>query len=176
VQTRTGYYLRKFLFEFATGAAYANQSHNFPLFRYAETLLNAAEALNELGRTEEAMQRIFTLRQRAGITAGTGNRYGIPAGISQAAARDLIRNERRIELGFEEHRFWDVRRWKIAETVLNGPVNGVRIVRSGTAPAFTFAYTYAPVTTLVFQPRLYLLPLPYDETTKNTNLTQNPGW
>ncbi|WP_324673856.1 RagB/SusD family nutrient uptake outer membrane protein [Hymenobacter sp. GOD-10R] len=175
VQTRTGYYMRKFLYEYSSGTSYANQSHNFPLFRYAETLLNAAEALNELGRTEEAMTRLISIRQRAGITAGTGNRYGIPVGIGQAAARDLIRNERRIELGFEEHRFWDVRRWKIAETALNGPMYGVRIVRSAATP-YTFAYTYPQVSTLVFQARLYYMPLPYDEVTKNTNLTQNPGW
>lgn len=176
VQTRTGYYLRKFLPDLSAATAYSNVSHNFPLFRYAETRLNAAEALNELGRTEEAVTHLVALRLRAGLTAGTAGRYGIPVGISQAAARDLIRTERRIELGFEEHRFWDVRRWKIAENALSGPVNGVRIVRGGTSPAFTYAYTYPPVTTMVFQPRLYYLPLPYDEVTKNANLAQNPGW
>lgn len=176
VQTRTGYYLRKFLYEYPSGTTYSNQSHNFPLFRFAETRLNAAEALNELNRTPEALTHIIALRQRAGITAGTANRYGVPASLSQAEARELIRNERRIELGFEEHRFWDVRRWKIAETALSGPLNGVRIVRGGTAPNFTFQYSYPQVTMLVFQPRLYYMPLPYDETIKNTNLEQNPGW
>ncbi len=176
VQTRTGYYLRKFLNEYSSGTTYSSVSHNFPLFRYAETLLNAAEALNELGRTEDALVHIIALRRRAGLTAGTNNRFGIAVGIGQSAARDLIRNERRIELGFEEHRFWDVRRWKIADNVLSGNLNGVRIVRSGTAPNFTFAYTYAPVRQLVFNARLYYMPLPYDEITKNNNLVQNPGW
>ncbi|MDO7845523.1 RagB/SusD family nutrient uptake outer membrane protein [Hymenobacter sp. M29] len=176
VQTRTGYYLRKFLPDLSAASAYTNVSHNFPIFRYAETRLNAAEALNELGRTEEAVTHIIALRQRAGITAGTPARYGIAVGITQAAARDLIRNERRIELGFEEHRFWDVRRWKIAENVLSGPITGVRIVRGGTAPNYTYTYTYPQVTTMVFQPKLYYMPLPYDEVTKNTNLSQNPGW
>jgi hypothetical protein len=179
VQTRTGYYLRKFLGDFASATSYANQSHNFPLFRYAETLLNAAEALNELGRTTEALTLLLPLRQRAGITAGTGNRYGIPATLSQADARTFIRNERRIELGFEEHRFWDVRRWKTAENVLNGPLTGMQIVRAGagtTASPYTYTYTRTTAANLTWQPRLYYMPLPYDETTKNLNLTQNPGW
>ncbi|GGF14065.1 RagB/SusD family nutrient uptake outer membrane protein [Hymenobacter cavernae] len=176
VQTRTGYYLRKFMGDFTSATAFSNTSHNFPIFRYAETLLNAAEALNELGRTEDAMQRIFAIRQRAGITAGSPARYGVKLGISQSEARDLIRNERRIELSFEEHRFWDVRRWKIAETALSGPLYGVQITREGTAANPTYIYTRQQVATMTFQPRLYYLPLPYDETTKNLNLTQNPGW
>lgn len=176
VQTRTGYYLRKFLYEYASGSTYSNQSHNFPLFRVAEMRLNAAEALNELGQTDAAVAHVIALRQRAGLTAGTGSRYGIKNPISQNEARELIRNERRIELGFEEHRFWDLRRWKTAETVLNQPLYGVRITRSGTAPNFTYSYAYPQVLSPVFQARLYYMPLPYDETTKNLNLTQNPGW
>jgi hypothetical protein len=181
VQTRTGYYLRKFLGDFTTATTYTSQSHNFPLFRYAETLLNYAECLNEVGgRTEDAVTQIIALRRRAGLTAGTNNRYGIPAGISQADARTLIRNERRIELGFEEHRFWDVRRWKTAETVLSGPLYGVQITRAGagtTAAPYTYTYNPRAVTsTMRWQARLYYLPLPYDETTKNLNLVQNPGW
>jgi hypothetical protein len=179
VQTRTGYYLRKFLGDFTTSTSYSNQSHNFPLFRYAEVVLNAAEALNELGRTPEALNLLVPLRQRAGLTAGSGGRYGIPASLGQNDARTLIQNERRIELGFEEHRFWDVRRWKTAETVLSGPLYGMQITRAGagtTAAPYTYTYSRTTAATLSWQSRLYYLPLPYDETTKNLNLTQNPGW
>ncbi|HET9503884.1 MAG TPA: RagB/SusD family nutrient uptake outer membrane protein [Hymenobacter sp.] len=181
VQTRTGYYLRKFTGNFVTGTTYSNTSHNFPIFRYAEVLLNAAEALNELGRTDEALTRLIAIRTRSGIAPGTNSRYGLPAAgsVSQADARTLIRNERRIELGFEEHRFWDLRRWKTAETVLNGPLYGVQITRSGagtTASPYTFTYARQQVSTMNWQPRLYYMPLPYDETTKNLNLAQNPGW
>ncbi|WP_022824505.1 RagB/SusD family nutrient uptake outer membrane protein [Hymenobacter norwichensis] len=172
VQTRTGYYLRKFMADFSNNTTYTNQSHNFPLFRYAETLLTYAEALNEVGRTENAVTQLIDLRRRAGITAGTNSRYGIKAGITQAEARELIRNERRIELAFEEHRFWDVRRWKIGETALNGPLFGVQIVRNGTA----LTYNRQQVSTMTFRSNLYYMPIPYDETTKNRNLTQNPGW
>ena len=180
VQTRTGYYLRKFMGDFTNSTTYTNQSHNFPLFRYAEILLNYAEALNEVGRTEDAVTQVIALRRRAGLTAGTNNRFGIASSISQADARTLIRNERRIELGFEEHRFWDVRRWKTAETVLSGPLYGVQITRAGagtTASPYTYAYNpRATAATMLWQTRLYYLPLPYDETTKNLNLVQNPGW
>ena len=176
VQTRTGYYLRKFLGDFTTSTSYSNQSHNFPLFRYAEILLNAAEALNELGRTSEALTILLPLRQRAGITAGTNSRYGIPAALSQSDARAFIRNERRIELGFEEHRFWDLRRWKTAENVLNGPLVGMQITKGGTPTVPTYTYTRNTAASMTWQNRLYYMPLPYDETTKNLNLTQNPGW
>ena len=172
VQTKTGYYLRKFLGNFANGTTYSNTSHNFIIFRYAEIILNQAEALNEVGRVEDAVTQVKLIRQRAGITAGSNTRYGIKAGITQAEMRDLIRNERRIEFAFEEQRFWDIRRWKIAPQVLNGPLTGMRIVRNGN----TFTYTPYTVTTTVFQNRLYHMPLPYDETTKNLALVQNEGW
>jgi len=172
VQTRTGYYLRKFLGNYPSGTTYSSTSHNYIIFRYAEIILNQAEALNEVGRVEDAVTQIKLIRARAGITAGATSRYGIKVGINQAEMREIIRNERRIELAFEEHRFWDIRRWKIADQVLNGPLNGVKIVRTN----FVLTYTPFVVTNAVFQNRLYHMPLPYDETTKNLALIQNEGW
>jgi len=173
VQTRTGYYVRKFMANFATNTTYTNQYHNFVLFRYGEVILNYAEALNEMNRTEDAVTQIKLLRARAGITAGANTRYGIPAGISQEDMRTLIMNERRVELAFEEHRFWDVRRWKIAPTVLNGTVSGTKITRSSTN---VLTYETVPVSTLIFSNKLYHMPVPYAETTKNSRLLQNEGW
>ncbi len=172
VQTKTGYYLRKFLGNFPTGSTYSNQSHNFPIFRYAETLLNYAEALNEVGRVEDAVTQIGLIRRRAGITAGTNNRYGIKVGITQAEMREVVRNERRIELAFEEHRFWDLRRWKTAAVDLSGPVYAVKITSSGS----TLTYQKVQVGTLQFDQKLYHMPIPYDEVIKNTALIQNEGW
>ncbi|MET0461573.1 MAG: RagB/SusD family nutrient uptake outer membrane protein [Chitinophagaceae bacterium] len=171
IQTRTGYYLRKFLGNFAASTAYSSQSHNFPIFRYAEIILNHAEALNELNQVEAAVTQIKTLRARAGITAGVNTRYGIKAAITQAEMRELIRNERRIELAFEEHRFWDVRRWKIADQVLNTTLTGIRIT-NGTP----LTYQVVPVATSKFETRLYHMPIPLDEINKNTQLIQNEGW
>lgn len=172
VQTRTGYYLRKFLGAFTTSTAFSDQSRNFPLFRYTEMVLNYAEALNETGQTEAAVAQVARLRARAGITAGTPARYGIKTGITQAEMRTLIQAERRIELAFEEHRFWDIRRWKIAPQVLNGPLYGMNITTSGA----TTTYQTVPVATAAFANRFYHLPIPYDEITKNGRLIQNEGW
>lgn len=173
VQTRTGYYLRKFMADFSNNTTYTNQYHNFVLFRYAEVLLSYAEALNEVGRTEDAVTQIKAIRARAGIQAGTNTRYGIAEGISQTDLRTLIRNERRIELAFEEHRFWDVRRWKIAPETLNRTVNGTKITKNADN---SFTYQDVPVANLSFTNKLYHMPIPYSETTKNSKLIQNEGW
>lgn len=170
-QTRTGYYLRKFLGNYATGTAYSAISHNFPIFRFGEIILNKAEALNELGQTEAAVTEIIKIRQRAGITAGTGSRYGIKAGITQTEMRTLIQNERRIELAFEEHRFWDVRRWKIAPVVYDKMLKGVRIT-NGT----TLSYQSIDVSKLTWNNRMYHMPIPFSEISKNPSLVQNEGW
>lgn len=172
VQTKTGYYLRKFLGNFPTGNTYSNQSHNFPIFRYAEILLNYAEALNEVGRVEDAVTQIKPIRSRAGIQAGADTRYGISVGITQDDMRTLIRNERRVELSFEEHRFWDIRRWKTAATDLAGPLYGMKIIKTGTART----YEKTQIGTMLFNNKLYHMPLPYDETIKNRALIQNEGW
>lgn len=171
VQTRTGYYLRKFLGNFGASTAFSATSHNFPIFRYAEIILDNAEALNELGQTENAVAQIILIRKRAGITAGASNRYGIPAGISQANMRTLIMNERRIELAFEEQRFWDIRRWKTAPQVMTQNLTGVSIT-NGATPTFTPTV----VTTGIWNDRLYHMPIPYDEVMKNPKLIQNEGW
>jgi hypothetical protein len=173
VQTKTGYYLRKFMGNFTTGTTYSSQSHNFPIFRYAEIILNYAEALNEMDRVEDAVQQIILLRKRAGIQAGTSNRYGIPVGISQDDMRSLIYDERRVELAFEEHRFWDLRRWKIADVSLSGPIYGMQLVNN--AGSITYNLN-VQVADYVFGNRLYHMPIPYSETTKNTKLIQNEGW
>lgn len=172
VQTKTGYYLRKFMADFSGNTTYTNQSHNFIFFRYAEVLLNQAEALNELGRTSEAYAPLYLIRKRAGIPIGTGS-YGLKTGMTQTEMRTAIQNERRIELAFEEHRFWDLRRWKLAETNLSGTVHGVTITR--TAPG-VYTYVASNVANYVFNKKLYHMPVPYSEVTKNPNLVQNEGW
>jgi hypothetical protein len=86
--------------------------------------------------------------------------------------REVVRNERRIELAFEEHRFWDVRRWKTAATDLTGPVYGMKITSAGS----TLTFQKVQVGTLQFDQKLYHMPIPYDEVIKNTALIQNEGW
>ncbi len=175
--TRTGFYLRKFLVTSARWTApVGTANHSFPLYRYGEVLLNFAEAVNEaygpdnpgtFGMT--ARQAITLIRARAGLTAN----QSVPAANSQAAMRTAIRNERRIELAFEEHRHLDLRRWKIAEQVLSQPVSGLRIVKNSNG---TFTYTPEVVEQRVFSPKMYLYPFPQDEIGRNSGLVQNTGW
>ncbi|WGQ08782.1 RagB/SusD family nutrient uptake outer membrane protein [Pedobacter gandavensis] len=174
-QTKTGYYLRKFMGKFESSGTYSNQNHHVILFRYAEILLNYAEALNEAsGPLNEAVDAIIAIRKRAGVSAGADNRYGISASISQDQLRILIRNERRIEMAFEEQRFWDIRRWKIAGQVMNSPVKGMNIVKNADA---TFSYTVLDIAPSVFDiSKNYLFPIPYSEIQTNPNMTQNPGY
>lgn len=175
IQTKTGYYLRKFMGKFESSGVYSNQNHHVMLFRYAEILLNYAEAVNEVnGPVAEVMNAITAIRKRAGITAGTDSRYGIAAGISKDQMRSLIRNERRVEMAFEEQRFWDIRRWKIAEQVLNAPLKGMNIVKNVDG---TFSYTILDIAPAVFDAsKNYLFPIPYSEIQTNPNMIQNPGY
>jgi starch-binding outer membrane protein, SusD/RagB family len=95
----------------------------------------------------------------------------------QVEMRNYIKRERRIELAFEEHRFWDLRRWKDAETVLNKPVKGVRITRDN---AGNYIYTTFDVENRSFDPKMYWYPIPRKEILKYRNagktIIQNPGW
>jgi len=175
----TGYYCRKM----CDTATTANQERGWPLIRYGEIVLNYAEALNEVGNTSAAIDQLITLRRRAGILAGTDGRYGIRSGLAQADARELIRNERRIELAYEDHRWHDIRRWKIAEQVNNG-FNGRMSIRlvSGTPTATgpgnaVWSYTVVPsLRKHNFRPEMYLLPIPDTEIRKVPLFRQNPGW
>ena len=175
VQTKTGYYMRKFLGNFATATQYSAQNHNFPIFRIAEVMLNYAEALNEYsGPVTAVYTNLINIRKRAGIAAGTDGKYGLSATLTKDQMRDVIRNERRVEMAFEEQRYWDLRRWKTAETVLNKSLSGVTITKTGVN---TFTYQPSAPGSIVFvSPKMYLYPLPATELQKNTNLIQNFGW
>lgn len=179
-QTKTGYYMRKFMGPFESvntnPPVYSNVVHDWVYFRYAEVLLNFAEATNEFsGPSSEVYNVLLDLRKRAGILPGSDNSYGIAPGMSQSQMRDFIRNERRIELAFEEHRFWDIRRWKIADQAYNSaPLYGINIQKSSSGQIF---YSKVPVLTTVFRsPQMYFYPIPYSEVIKNPKMEQNPGW
>lgn len=172
-QTRTGYYMRKFLADYSTQQAYGNQNHNFVIFRYAEILLNYAEAENELGNIDEAYSQLIALRKRAGIEGGVDQMYGLKQGMDQDEMRSAIHLERRIEMAFEEQRFWDVRRWKTAETVFNRTLHGIKIEKR---PDGSYTYQEIPVSDMTFLPKMYRYPIPYKEIAGNTAIEQNTGW
>ena len=175
VSTRTGYYLRKFLREDVVLNANGNhngQSHYSPRIRYTEIFLNYAEAANEAWGPEgtgsfgfSAYDVIKAIRQRAGVGADNGDAYLESIRSNQAAMRDLIRNERRLELCFEGFRFWDIRRWELP---LDEPAMGIRI-SGGT-------YTPFEVEARNYEDYMNYGPIPYSETLKFSALEQNAGW
>lgn len=173
-QTKTGYYMRKFMGNFENTNAYSSHSTDWLIMRYADLVLGYAEALNESeGPTTDVYNALISIRKRAGIEAGAGNRYGLTAGMTKEQMRTVIQNERRVELAFEESRYWDIRRWKLAETTMNQQRTGVSIAKVGS----TLNYNPINVLTTRFDaPKMYLYPIPYDEVQKNPNMKQNPGW
>ncbi|APU68980.1 RagB/SusD family nutrient uptake outer membrane protein [Christiangramia flava] len=162
----TGYFLRKFHNEDLV--IYSQSSDQDWIFmRYAEVLLNYAEAQNEaVGPDATVYSAINQIRGRAGMPE-------LQSGLSQDQMREKIRNERRIELAFEEHRFFDIRRWEIAPNVLNGPVYGIQLTPNGDG---TFEYNRIEVEERPFPEKMYVLPIPQDEIDKNPAATQILGW
>ena len=137
-------------------------------FRYAEILLNYAEAQNEaVGPDQSVHDAVNAIRDRAGMPA-------LPAALSQAQMRDRIRNERRVELAYEENRYFDVRRWLIAETVENEPAEGISINKSGSTLTFQKKIALGGRT---FNTQHYWFPIPIEEiNASNGALDQNPGY
>ena len=176
--TKTGYYLRKMLDDNTIASTTSSATERcFPLIRYAEILLNYAEASNEADDIATAYTQIKAIRKRAGIIAGTDGNYGLDANLSKDDMRKVIQNERRVELAIEEHRYWDVRRWKIAENVSNKTLHGMKITRVGTTTPAVYTYEVVDVRTPVFTaPKWYLWPIPQGEVNKSLDLQQNPGW
>jgi len=179
-RTQTGYYLRKFMGYMEDKTTYDKTIHEWVMFRYAEILLNYAEAKNEYsGPSTEVYQVIKDLRKRAGIEPGDDNMYGLEQNMSQTQMREIIQNERRIEMAFEEQRYWDIRRWRIAEKVFQEPLRGIVIIRNGGV----LEYNPINVLNVPFTDdkaserfRRYFYPIPYSEVIKNNNMIQNPGW
>jgi len=177
--TKTGYYLKKFM------------NDGFPIdnpwdvaglqpwiyMRYSEVLLNFAEAANEAygpdvvpaGSSMSARQAVNMVRARPDV-----NMPPLASGITQSDMREALRYERRVELAFEEHRYYDVRRWKIAETIENKPAAGMIITKTGNN------LTYSAKIALdgrSFQTKQYWLPIPRAEIlASGGKLEQNPGY
>lgn len=172
--TRTSYYMRKFMGNFIAVPEYANNQHLWIIFRYAEILLNFAEAENEYlsAPSKDVYDAIISIRQRAGIERGTNRLYGLEPNMTKEKMREVIRNERRIEMAFEEQRFWDIRRWRAAEDIFNTPLKGMSIVKS----LNSVTYTEIDLMNVNFNERQYLFPIPYSEVIKNSNMIQNPNW
>lgn len=176
VQTVTSYYLRKFMGKYENTTTYGTHPDDFVYFRYGGILLDYAEALNEYnGPSQEVYDQLIAIRKRAGIAAGGDNMYGLKPGMNQDDMRQAIRHERRVELAFEEQRFWDMRRWKIAEDVYTKPLHGMDI--SVYLATGELLYQKKQVLTPLFlAPKMYRYPIQYKIMVRNDSLVQNPGW
>jgi hypothetical protein len=180
---RSGYYMRKFN-DPTIDPQFVNQDIPFRHIRYAEVLLNYAEACIELGdaaNLSDARDKINMIRTRAG-------QPDIAAGLDQATMRTLVRRERRIELALEDHRFWDVRRWVIGPAAYH-PTHRAEVKYLTAATATTYrqadgstwgAPQYSNQTIGVesraWLNKIYFFPILRDEMNKNTKLIQNPGY
>ncbi|AYB29076.1 RagB/SusD family nutrient uptake outer membrane protein [Chryseolinea soli] len=168
--SKTGYYLLKFLDDKLPIDNPWDVAGVQPwiYLRYAEVLLNYAEAQNEAaGPDATVYDAINKIRTRAGMP-------NLPVGLTQATMRDAIRRERQVELAFEEHRFYDVRRWKIAIDTENEPAYGVNITKNGST--LTFEKKVA-LDGRKFEEKHYWLPIPRAEILSSGNkLEQNPSY
>ena len=173
--TTTGYYLKKILTDGLDLEKNQTSVHSWILFRYAEILLNYAEAMNEaygpdtdpFGDGKTARWAVNEVRGRVGMPPVTAS--------DETEMRNRIKHERRIELAFEDHRFWDVRRWgkADAESALGVPVKGVSITKTETG----FTYATKIVGTRTFQEKMMLYPIPQSEILRSAGkIEQNPGW
>jgi hypothetical protein len=174
--TVTGYYLRKLLRSDVNLNPAADKRHFGARVRYTEIFLDYAEAANEaagpktaVGASFSAYDVIKALRKRAGV-GGANDPYLEECAQSQDKMRELIRNERRLELCFENHRFWDLRRWKVS---LNETAKGVEI---STGADGKLIYKVVDVEPRSFKDYQYYGPIPYSEIRKWSNLQQNDGW
>jgi hypothetical protein len=171
--TLTGYFRYKMCNNFGVSGG-AELYRPWLVMRYAEVLLNAAEATNEyFGATADVYTWLKDIRSRAGIAAGANGLYGLKASMTKDEMREAIKHERRIELSFEEHRFWDIRRWKIAPVTENAETHGMEITRSATG---RFSYKTIVIRKHVFTDAMYFFPIPQSEIIKSPALKQNPGY
>ncbi|MDR1223632.1 MAG: RagB/SusD family nutrient uptake outer membrane protein [Tannerella sp.] len=170
---KTGYLMKKIIDHSYRPGHMGNiwRNHTWIFFRLGEIYLNYAEALNEAqGPVDDVYRYVDEIRDRAGLP-------GLPRGLSKEQMREKIRHERRIELAFETHRFFDVRRWKIAPVTEAQPIHSLQIMAGENAsdPAF---YERIKVENRVFtNPKHYLFPIrdiEFDKARKY--IIQNPEW
>lgn len=178
--TLTGYYLKKYVREdiVIAGSDAAPKEHTWVIFRLAEIYLSLAEAMNEAygptgapaGYLMDAVTAVNAVRTRSAV-----NMPPITT-ISKSELRSIIIRERQVELAFEDHRFWDVRRWRLYDddnlNKITEDVYGIEISNDNGL----LKYKKKLVDDRLWDNKMYLYPIPYNEANINPNLGQNLGW
>lgn len=172
----TGYFLRKYIQEstsFSPDNPVSNR-HHWVIYRYAETLLTYAESMIEAFGDPDYTDDEFTYSAAWALNQVRANSNMPSVDVKDRAGFiAAVRNEWRVEFAFEDHRFWDVRRWKTAEDTQRD-IYGVRIELTGDN---NYAFYREVYETRTWSERMYLYPIPQSELYKNTNLNpQNQGW
>lgn len=163
----SGMQIRKFMPEEQDLNWQEKYTNPWIFFRLGEIYLNMAEAAFETGNEPECREYINKVRARAGMP-------GLGADVTGEALRARLYNERRIELVFEDHRYFDVRRWKIADDVLNRKGHGIKIIKKADG---TLEYSEEQIWDRAFDPKMYLLPIDTQEILKNNGtLQQTRTW
>lgn len=171
--TLTGYYLKKYMNETISLSPTnpTSKPHHFVLFRYAETLLNYAEAMNELGGADYVVADQLPMSARTALNQVRTAAGMPPVEDNNETFTKRLRNERRVELAFEDHRYWDLCRWMEGDQMKE--IYGVKIIRKGRNK---YTYSRVKIQNRVWEPKMYLYPIAQEEIYKNPNLTQNSGW
>ena len=172
--TTTGYYMRKYVdnsISFEAGSTTAATHHNWILFRYAEVLLNYAEAMIHVNGNCDYKDATYTMSAREALNA-VRKRAGIPevAACSQDEFLTRVKHERRVEMAFEGQRFWDLRRWKNLDETKN--IYAVRITHHDGV----LSYEKTLLSERSVSNKLYFYPIANVELFKNKKLVQNSGW
>lgn len=174
--TPTGYYLKKLCngaISLASNSKFTASRHTWLTFRMGEFYLNYAEAVFKYLGSADATSAEFPMSAREAASK-TRERVGMPAfeaGIDATTFWTKLCNERFVELAFEGHRFWDVRRWKEADKYFKS-ITEMKLTKEADG---TITYTRKNVTRQ-WNDKMYLFPIPQTELLKNPNLTQNAGW
>jgi len=172
IYTATRYYCRKYWPEPYIRGQSGTALLNFVFFRYAEVLLNYAEAQNEAEGPALAYPVINQIRARASVAMPP-----LPAGLTQEQMRARIRNERAVELAFEDHRWYDIMRWKAGPAIVAQPIYGMNVLRNANG-SFVYSKILLPAAfQKVFLEHMHRYPVPRQEIFKSAGiLLQNPGW
>lgn len=177
----TGYSVKKLVHPSSAGDSYdGHVTYAWPIFRMAELYLNYAEAYNEYyGASAESHTALNRVRERSGIAkvedawsdatkAKTPNKH-----LDKDGLREIIQQERMIEMAFEGQRYYDLRRWKVAHNYFTTPIKGMN--NNGTDANMFYSVTEISQRSFI-TPRDYLQPIKTEEIIRNSNLVQNPGW